>query len=88
MYLFGGGEGWFKRMLSSCVAVTQLSRLLFRIEEDEMDGWMVRWMDGWLDEWMRHGKKEIDLTNDEHILQESCALTLLGPLFLWPSFTS
>ena len=45
-------------MLSSCVAVTQVSRLLFRIEEDEMDGWMVGWMDGWLDAWMRHGKKE------------------------------
>ena len=33
-------------------------------------------------------EREIDLTNDEHILQESCALTLLGPVFLWPSLTS
>lgn len=37
--IFGGG--WLKRMLPSCVEVTQLSRFLFRIEGDEMDGWTV-----------------------------------------------
>lgn len=45
-------------MLSSCVVVTQLSGVLFRMKKMKwMDG-PVGWMDGWLDEWMRHGNKE------------------------------
>ena len=36
-----------------------------------MDGWMDGWVVGCMDEAWK--EREIDLTNDEHILQESCA---------------